>query len=122
MAKRAQRKFKDRYAGQKSAGPIVINTKDAPDEVATEVLFTIDDVEYTVAKEVPAIIGMRALEIAADEGDAASMSWLMREVLGGKAYEALLACDAVTSSQLAQIMQVVRDKAMGDMEEALGNS
>ena len=121
MAKR-QRKFKDRYAGQKSAGPIVISTKDAPEDVETEVLFTIDDVEYTVAKEVPAIIGMRALEIAADEGDAASMSWLMREVLGGKAYEALLACDAVSSKQLAQIMQVVRDKAMGDMEEALGNS
>lgn len=119
MAKQ-HRKFKPRYADQKQAGPIVISTTDVQD-VETEVLFVIDDVEYAVAKEVPATIGLRALEIAADEGDAASMSWLMREVLGSKAYDALLACDAVTSKQLGQIMQVVRDKAMGDMEDALGN-
>lgn len=121
MAKQHKRfKPKARY-GEASPGPIVIDTSAGEQDVETEVLFTIDGDEYTVPKVVPAIVGVRALEVAATEGEAASVRWLMLEVLGQEAYDALLACTGVTSKQLGQIMTVVRDKAMGDMEDALGN-
>lgn len=119
MAKQ-HKKFRPRYDA-KQAGPIVIDTNEEPRGVEVETLFVIDNEEYKIPKVVPAIVGMRALEVAATDGEAASVRWLLREVLGEKAYDALLACESVTSTQLGQIMTVVRDKAMGDMEDALGN-
>ena len=119
MAKQ-QKQFRKRY-GTTSPGPIVISTTQDEKDVETEVLFSIDGEDYTIPTEVPAVIGLRFLDVAAEEGDAAGIRWLMREVLGDKGWMALLACDAVKGEQLAQIMQVVRDKAVGTLEAAQGN-
>lgn len=84
-------------------------------------LFSIDGEVYGIQQEIPASVALRALDVARRQGEEIMMSWVLEEVLGQKAYQALLDCRTVTPGQLKSIMNVVVDQVMGSLEESRGN-
>lgn len=89
-------------------------------EVNTEVkdLFSLDGRVYTMPAEVPASVALQFLHISRTEGETAAISWVMEEVLGTEAYDALRNCRALKPHQLRAVIKVVTDEVMGVMEEA----
>lgn len=84
-----------------------------------EVLFTIDDEEYTIPREVPGHITLQAMEVYRNGGDGVATPWIMERMLGPEGYRALLECKAVTKTNLAAINEVLRRKVFGDPEDAM---
>lgn len=81
-----------------------------------EPLFTIDDVEYTVPKKVPANVGLKAVDTVARLGEADGTRWLMVLMLGEDGWKALMDCDGLEASDLQAIQEVLRAKVFGDLE------
>jgi len=88
-------------------------------DVNTEVkeLFSIDGRIYTMPVEVSASVALQYLHVARAEGETASISWVMEEVLGTEAYDALRKCRALKPHQLQAVIKVVTETVMGALEE-----
>lgn len=87
--------------------------------VNTEVtdLFSIDGKVYTMPSEVSASVAVQMLHVARTEGQESAVSWVLEEVLGTEAYDALRKCRALKAHQLQAIIKVVTETVMGAMEE-----
>lgn len=81
-----------------------------------EVLFTIDDQEYTVPVKVPANVGLRAVDTVARMGEADGTRWLMILMLGDEGWKALMDCDDLEPDDLQAIQEVIRQKVFGHLE------
>lgn len=99
---------------------IEITTRPADQPVATEPLFSIDGVTYSIPQEISGNIALGVLHRARELGEGLALSWMLEEVLGTEAYTALLNCHDVTPAQMKAIMTVVRTKVMGVMEATQG--
>lgn len=92
-------------------GPIRIRSKAA--NVDREPFFYIDDEEYTIPKVISPAVAMRFMDRLADGmSDEKAVSLMLREVLGAKAVKALGQAEGMTSEDMANIISVVREKAM----------
>jgi hypothetical protein len=81
-----------------------------------EALFSIDGQEFTVPRQVPTNVGLKAMRKVAELGEAAGTQWLMVFILGQDAWDALEACEDLTRGDLEAIQTVVRTKVFGDQE------
>jgi hypothetical protein len=82
-----------------------------------EPLFSIDGVEFTVPRQVPTNVGLKAMRRVAELGEAAGTQWLMVFILGQDGWDALEKCDDLTRGDLEAIQTVVREKVFGSQEE-----
>lgn len=87
--------------------------------VNTEVkdLFSIDGKVYTMPVEVSASLALQMLHEARTAGQESAISWVMEEVLGKEAYDALRNCRALKAHQLQAVIKVVTETVMGAMED-----
>lgn len=95
---------------------IEIKSSNAPSETDREPLFSIDGMEYTIPREVSGAFAMEALEKTATLGELPGARWIMIELMGRKAYDALRQCKGVSQADLLAIMEICRMKAFGDAE------
>lgn len=95
-------------------------TTDAPEFLEREPLFSIDGVTYTIPKVISGSTALTMLKVAREEGEGLALAWVMEEVLGTEAFNALSACKTVTQAQIGAIMTVVRERAMAAMEAVQG--
>lgn len=100
--------------------PVVITTDTEANEERLPV-FSIDGVEYTMPAEVPASMALRVLDTIRRLGQEAAVSYLLEEVLGPEAYQALLNCRTLKPEQLKAVVAVVQDHVLGAVEETSGN-
>lgn len=105
------------------AAPEVLRFTSTTGEVEQrEPLFYIDDVEYTIPVDPSPTIGLEALHILSANGggviaQAMADDYVMTEMLGEDGYAALRGCKTVTSGELAQVIRIVSQKALGALED-----
>jgi hypothetical protein len=85
-------------------------------DAGREPIFSIDGTEYTIPREVPASVGLEAIERTAQEGEAAGSRWLMIKLLGQEGYDALRTCQGLEKSDLAAVQRIIREKVFGPEE------
>lgn len=81
-------------------------------------LFYIGTTEYSVPKNIPAGVGLEYLRVASERGETMAAPVLLTRVLGEEAYTALEKSRGLKEEQLAQIIQIIVDRAMGPGEKA----
>jgi hypothetical protein len=81
-------------------------------------LFAIDGHHYTISTPVPAGFTLRALEMMAEESEAAAMMWLLKELIGKVAFDALANHPDVTTEHLKAILDRLQVLTIGAMEDA----
>ncbi|WP_030506359.1 hypothetical protein [Microbispora rosea] len=94
-----------------------LTTTAAPAEVEKVPLFSIDDVEYGMPARIGTNIALKYLRMVRTQGSDVAEAWLLEEVLGAEAYEALMEYDQLTVDQLNQVMAIVRDHVLGQAEQ-----
>jgi hypothetical protein len=102
--------------------PILIESVE-PEEVEQIHLFTIDGVDYHMPAVIPPSVALEMMDIVRREGDLAASAWMLEEVLGTDAYEALIHCRSITKAQMRQINDIVADHVVGQLgdEDPAGN-
>lgn len=80
-------------------------------------LFSIDGQEYTMPAEIGAELALAAIDRLRTMPAEAVEAWLLEEVVGSKAYRALLGCKGLKRHQLKAVMVAVREHVMGPLEE-----
>jgi len=83
-------------------------------------LFYIDDVEYSMPAKIPGNVALKYLRKIRTDGVEVAGAWLLEEVIGTEAYEALMNYDGLTIEQLNQVIAIVERHALGSVE-ARGN-
>lgn len=81
------------------------------------VLFYVDDEEYSIPKKVGRNHGLRFLQTMRKQGEALAAQELLEVLIGEDGYKALMNCDDLEDEQLDQIMNRLRDMALGEVED-----
>lgn len=107
----------------KPTGPVVIKRRDRTAEEDADpgiLVFTISDsdgdADYFMPRRIPAGFSLQALEEMQEMGEVAAAAWLLKEVLGEDAYDALKGDPDLEPEQLEQIVSTVTQHVMGQME------
>lgn len=98
----------------------IVTTADAP-ILDREPLFYIDDVEFTVPKEVPPNVTVGYIRDMRNGNTEQAMAKVFDALLGQEGLDALADCDALESDQLKEIMRVIELKVMAAAEQMQGN-
>lgn len=77
-------------------------------------LFTLDGDTYEIAKQYPASLSIGYLRRVKESGPEVAWAWLMEEVLGEEAMEALEKHPSITDEHMDQIGQIIRHHALGE--------
>lgn len=99
--------------------PVQIDGDPVEDE--REVFFILDGVEYTIPKRIKPATTLRLLDLAASQGEAAASGWLIRDLLGDDAVDALQESDSVTDEQMATLWGYIEKKVLAARRAQLGN-
>lgn len=104
--------------------PIRFVTKRPEDREPIEhvVLFSLDDRDFTIPKKFPVNLGLRVIRTMRRRGEAIAMAELLEEVIGEDAYEALVNYPDITNDDIARLMQIVNDLALGSLDGPKGRS
>ncbi|MER7814548.1 hypothetical protein [Streptomyces sp. NPDC096153] len=98
--------------------PVRLSSKQSePKAEDRVVLFYVDDEPYTVPKRIGRNHGLRYLRTARRQGEPIAAQELLETLIGEDGYEALMNCDDLEDDQLDQIMNRLRDEALGAVEE-----
>lgn len=101
---------------------IEIPSGDSVAEEEREPLFTLDGVEYTIAKRIPPNQFMAYLRDLRDGDSAeAAQAKLLDRLIGRRAMNALAECRTLRPEHLKALMKVVAEKAADAAEEYGGN-
>lgn len=100
--------------------PVKIRTDEVAEE-EREPFFYLDDVEYTIPKHIAPSVTLRFMDRAAD-GEMAAVGWLMRELLGDDAMDALEESGSITDEQMATLMDYIQKKVLAASRKQLPNS
>lgn len=92
-----------------------LKSTDAP-PVEMEDLFSIDGVTYQIPRRVTVNVALRYMKLLRTKGQDEALAWAIERVLGESAYDALMNFDGLQPDDLAQVMEVVRDKLLGAVE------
>lgn len=82
-----------------------------------EPLFTLDGVEYTIPKLVGGELSLEALQRLRTDHELSVTAWMMETVLGKDAWKALRTAKGLHPRDLAALIEAVRAKVMGPLEE-----
>ncbi|MFF0055683.1 hypothetical protein ACFYRI_14960 [Streptomyces microflavus] len=99
--------------------PVRLTSKPA-DTAERIVLFYVDDQEFSIPKQVGRNHGLRYLRTMRKQGEALAAQELLEVLIGEDGYTALMDCDDLTDEQLDQIMNRLRDMALGEVEDEAG--
>lgn len=94
---------------------IELKTSEAP-AIEDEPVFSIDGRVFTMPKRVPVATALKYMRMVRKEGQDVAIGWAVEKVLGEEAYVALSEFDGLTKDQLAQVMEIVRQKLLGAVE------
>jgi hypothetical protein len=95
-----------------------IELKTASAEGANYVtLFSIDEVEYRVPDKVRANLQLKYLKKLREMSEAAAAGWLLEEMLGADAYDALADYEDLTEENFDAIMKAVEKIVLGSKEK-----
>jgi tetrahydromethanopterin S-methyltransferase subunit G len=100
--------------------PVRLTSK--PADVDRIVLFYVDDTEYSIPKRVGRNHGLRYLRTMRKQGEALAAQELLEVLIGEDGYQALMDCDDLEDDQLDQIMNRLRDMALGEVEDEEGKA
>jgi hypothetical protein len=84
------------------------------------VLFYVDGEPYSIPKKIGRNYGLRYLQTARKQGEALAAQELLEVLIGEDGYQALMDCDGLEDEALEQIMDQLRDGALGAVEEESG--
>ncbi|MFI6140313.1 hypothetical protein ACIBCC_19260 [Streptomyces griseus] len=98
--------------------PVRLTSK--PADVDRIVLFYVDDEAYSIPKHVGRNHGLRYLRTMRRQGEALAAQELLEVLIGEDGYTALMDCEDLTDEQLDQIMNRLRDMALGEVEDEEG--
>ena len=87
-----------------------------------EPFFVLDDVEYTLPRKVPSRIALQFLEMQSEGLDSELVPWIINQVVGNGAYEALRDSDSVDTEELVWVFEQVSERVTGGLEKAQGKS
>lgn len=82
-----------------------------------EPFFSLDGVEYTIPKMIGGEIAIEALHRFRTEPELAVVAWMMETVIGKDAWSALRTAKGLDPKDLAAVIEAVREKTMGVLEE-----
>jgi hypothetical protein len=91
-----------------------------PAERATEPLFRVGGKVYNIIKEFTASECLRALEIAATQGNIVSKLWLMQTALGQEGFNALKGANEMRPEQFKEISDIIEAKSLSTSKGMLG--
>ncbi|MEU8275703.1 hypothetical protein ACFYOK_10820 [Microbispora bryophytorum] len=80
-------------------------------------LFWIDDAEYGMPKTIRPNVSLKYLRMIREQGADVAGAWLLEEVIGTDAYEALMNYDALEEEHLNRVMAIVQDHVLGKAEQ-----
>lgn len=83
-----------------------------------EPFFTLDGVEYTIPEMIGGEVSLQALERFRSEPELAVIAWMMETVIGKDAWKALRNAKGLDAADLASVIEAVRTKVMGTLEDA----
>lgn len=95
---------------------IVLERRGAEESVEMIDLFELDDVMYRIPEQPKINMVLRYLNMSRTQGQDNALGWLLEQMVGIEAYEALMGFDDLTTEQLKTIMMVVQEVAMGALE------
>lgn len=79
-------------------------------------VFILDNKTYSVPKEISAGVSLAYLEKQSEEGPDAAIYYLMKELLGTDAFDALKSHPRLKKSDLSKIMEIIEKHALADEE------
>jgi len=91
-----------------------------PTERLTEPLFRVNGKVYNIIKEFTAAECLRALEIAATQGNVVSKLWLMQTALGQDGFNALKGANEMRPEQFKEISDLIEAKSLSVSRAMLG--
>jgi hypothetical protein len=94
-----------------------LSTSAAPAPVEKVPLFSIDDDEYGMPKKIRPNVSLKYLRMIREQGSDVAGAWLLEEVIGTEAYEALMNYDALEDEHLNRVMAIVQDHVLGQAEQ-----
>jgi len=94
-----------------------LSTTAAPAPVEKVPLFFIDDVEYGMPKKIRPNVSLKYLRMIREQGADVAGAWLLEEVIGTEAYEALMNYNALEEEHLNRVMQIVEKHVLGQAEQ-----
>jgi hypothetical protein len=100
--------------------PVVIDTSTPAVDSERITVFTIDGVDHTIPKRLPAGDTIRMLEIIAERGAVAGAWEMVKVALGEESINALVACRHVTHEQVRSIFDRIGKLYMGQVEDLTG--
>jgi hypothetical protein len=80
-------------------------------------IFSIDDTVYQMPIEVPAYVGLRYLKMLRTQGELIANGWVLEEMLGTEAYDALSNFKGLKAEHLEQLQEVIGKHVLGSLEE-----
>lgn len=86
-----------------------------PVDAEREELFTVDGVAYTIAKTVPASVGLEYIRIKCERDPDAAIMFAMRTALGQKGFDALRAAADVSSDDMQTVMSACTALLIGSI-------
>src|ERR1035437_6224482 len=93
----------------------LVTSKEEGEQV---VLFSIDGVDFSVPNKVRANVMLRYLHEVRQVGEVSANAWLLEELLGDEAHQALMTFDDLTSEQLSQVQTIAAKIVLGDTEDS----
>jgi hypothetical protein len=85
-------------------------------QAETVPLFSIDGVEYSIVRKPKVNIGLKYLHLAATQGEAMAIAYLLPKLLGEEGFLALCEYDDLEEAHLQFVMKTASDIAMGVAE------
>lgn len=100
---------------------VQLTTSDEPQPVELIPVFSIDGVEYGMPAHIKRNLALKYLRMIRTRGQSVADAWMIEEVFGAEAFEALMNHDDLTDDQFAQVMAIVEGHVLGQMEQLAGN-
>src|SRR5882757_3140203 len=88
----------------------------ATEEISMVDLFSLDGEMFQIPEKPKVNVALKYLKIARIQGPDMAAGWLLEELLGTEAYEALMNFDDLTTDQLETVMMVAQEVTLGAME------
>lgn len=85
----------------------MIKLEKSTEEIEYVEIFEIDGKSHSIKKKQPVNVGLRYLKMVRTDGPEVAQSWLLEQVLGEEAYDALMNFDGLTQEQLQSVMKAV---------------
>lgn len=90
--------------------------EDVKDEAEQVELFSLDGQMYSIPAKPKVNIALKYLRLVRQQGQEVAAGWLLEELLGTEAYEALMDFEDLTEEQLETVMMVAQTAILGAME------